>query len=156
MEQRRWKPDVRDWRLDLARTLIAGVGSILALTIAGWPSNTAEAAWIGLGGLVLGLSLSFGAEYVVRLRREVARLQGIERDLAQERRSRTEERKLREYQLTLANARAEVNAVDLKVWADAFNECARTGRALPLAAIMARREVGLKAKGLDKPIPPPE
>jgi hypothetical protein len=127
---------------------------VSALTLAGWPSEAALAAWIGFAGLMVGLAIAFATEYVVQLHREVRRLQGMERELRADREQRVEERRLWEHQIAVAKREAAVSAIGTEVFGGAFNEAARTGHILPLAAIMARMEVIQKARGIDKPLPP--
>jgi hypothetical protein len=127
---------------------------VAALTLAGWPGEAALAAWIGLAGLLLGLAAALVSEYVVHLRQEAMRLQGIERELQLDREQRIEERRLWEYQIAVARREVAVAAVGTEVFGGAFNEAASTGHILPLAAIMARMEALQKARGLDKPLPP--
>lgn len=145
---------VRNWRVDLVRATSSGIGSVLALTLAKWPSNAAEAAWVGLGGLVVGLAAAFAVEYLLHSHRELRRLHDIERELAAEREQRAEERRLWEYQVTVAQRTAAVSEIGAEVFGGAFNEALRTGQFLPLSAIMARIEVQQKARGIDQPLPP--
>ncbi len=154
MHKMRPKLAPRSWSADLGRVTGGGVGSILALAATGWPSNAAEAAWVGLAGLIIGLMLALGIEYLLRLRAAVGDLHTLARELESERELRGEERKLYDRQLLEERYRVAIAEVDIQVWGDAFNEAARTGRVLPLAAIMARREVTMKARNLDKPLPP--
>jgi hypothetical protein len=57
----------------------------------------------------------------------------------------------------IAKREAAVADIGTKVWGGAFNELAKKHPqdALPLPALLARIEVETKAKGLDKPSPPP-
>jgi hypothetical protein len=155
MHGRSWPPDVHEWRLDFSRVASAGVGTIIALVVMAWPGG-AEGGLVGLLGALAGLSLWFGIELVSVLRAEVLRLQNVERELEAERGQRAKERELREHQLAVARAEAGVNAVDVEVYGGALREAATTCQILPLTAILARREVLMKARGLDRPIPPPE
>lgn len=149
-------PRLRGWRVDLARTAAAGLGSLLALTAAGWPADAADAALVGFAGVLLGLAVEFGAEHVLRLRAEVLRLQSIERQLADEQAQRKQERELREYQLMVANRRAAVAEVDVEVWGGLFNEANKAAASpTPVSVILARKEVLQKARGLLEPLPPP-
>jgi hypothetical protein len=147
-------PWVRSWRLDFGRAAAGGLGSVTALSLTGWPDDPAVAAWIGLAGLLVGLAVSFGMEQIVRLHIEVGRLQGVKRDLQIERTRRAEEQRLYERQLVIAKREAAINAVDVEVWGGAYNEAQATGQFLPVDAILARREVLIKAKNLDVPLPP--
>lgn len=155
MQARSWPPDVHEWRLDFSRVTSAGVGTIIALVMTGWPGG-ATGALVGLVGALVGLSLWFGVEWVSGLRAEAMRLQDVERELDAERAQRARERTLREHQLAVARAEAEVNAVDVEVYGGALREAATTGQIFPLTAILARREVLIKSRGLDRPIRPPE
>lgn len=140
--------------MDLVRVVLGGLGSVVALSIAQWPSNAAKAAWAGLAGLILGLVCAFGIEYLARLRVAVRRLRVIEQQLAAEKESRAEERKLYDRLLLIERRRVAVAEVDINVWAGAYDELAKTGHVLPFSAIMARREITLKARNIDKPLPP--
>lgn len=142
------------WQRDLTRAAASGLGTVVALWAASWPGDAAEAAWIALGGALVGLALCLAAEYIVGLRREVRRLQGVERQLDAEREQMAEERKLRERQVQVTQREAAVSAVWTEVWGSAFNEALSTGTALPLEAILARADIMLQAKNLDKPLPP--
>jgi hypothetical protein len=146
----------RSRSVELGRVAGGGLGSVVALEAAGWPSNGAEAAWVGLGGLIVGLVLVFGVEYLLRLRAAVGDLHRLTGELESERQLRGEERELQDRMLLEERYKVAIAEVDIQVWGDAFNEAAKTGRILPLAAIMARREVTLKARNLDKPLPPIE
>jgi hypothetical protein len=110
-------------------------------------------AWVGLVGFLVGLLVAFGIEYFARLHGEVKRLRDIERELENERKQRTEEHRLYERQLAIAERAAGINAVDVEVWSRAYNEARETGRFLPLPAILTRRDVLIQAKGLDEPPP---
>jgi len=144
----------RNWKIDLGRAALGGIGSVAALSVAQWPSNAAEAAWAGVAGLILGLVVAFGVEYLVRLRIAVRHLGTLEQQLAAEMDARVEERKLHERLLLIERRRVAVAEVDIEIWGGAYNETAKTGHVLPLSAIMARREVTLKARNLDLPLPP--
>jgi hypothetical protein len=111
---------------------------------------------IGAAGLVVGVVAAFGAEYVIRLHREVRRLQSIERALSAEREARAQERELLNYQLMVERRRAAAAEVGVSVWGGLFNETNKNcPNPVPVSVIMARQEVELKAKGLDRPLPPP-
>jgi len=99
----------RDPLLILGQAVAVGVGTIVALTLAGWPSNAAEAAWAGLAGAVVGLLIALGIEHVVWLHREVRRLQHIERESTAAAELREEERRLWSYQLALEQRRFAVS-----------------------------------------------
>jgi hypothetical protein len=144
---------VRNWRVDLGHALSLGLGSVIALTIAGWPSDAALTAWVGLAGGVVGLAVAFCVEHVLRLRAEVQRLKDIEQELASARTLWDQERKLRDEQLALARREAAISAVETKVWGDAVVEAQKTGQVPPLSVIMARREVEQKARNLHLPLP---
>lgn len=145
---------VRNWRVDIARLLGTAIGPVVALTIAGWPSNTAEAAWVGVGGAVVGLLVVFAAEHHLHLLSEVKRLQHAERELASEREQRVEERRLWDYQLALAQRESAINAVAVEVFGGALTEAMQTKQFLPLSAILARQEMLQTARNIDKPLPP--
>jgi hypothetical protein len=144
---------VRNWRVDLGHALSLGVGSVIALTIAGWPSDAALTAWVGLAGGLVGLAVAFGVEHVLRLRAEVQRLKDIEHELSSARTLWDQERKLRDEQLALARREAAISEVETKVWGDAVVEAQKTGQVPPLSVIMARREVEQKARNLHLPLP---
>jgi hypothetical protein len=150
----KWRP--HNWKVDLGRALGGGLGSLLALTATGWP-DAAEAGWVGFGGFVAGLVLALAVEYVVRLHGEVSRLREIEQQLATEQRMRKRERELRDYQVMIAKREAAVADIGTKVWGGAFNELAKKHPqdAQRLPVLMARQQAMLKARGLDKPAPPP-
>lgn len=112
-------PRVSNWRAVLLQAVLGGVGSVVALTLAGWPGNAAEAAWVAEGGLVVGVLIAFGIEYVLKLHREIRRLQGIEQNAAAERKQHAEHVKLLEHQVVLAKREAAINAVHLRVYGDA-------------------------------------
>lgn len=143
-----------NWRRDFARAGASGLGTVLALWVTSWPGNAAEGAWAGLGGALVGLALCLAAEHVVGLSRELRRLNGLECQLEVERAQMAQERKLRQRQIEVAQREAAVSAVWTEVWGGAFNEAIGTGHILPLSAVLARAEVMLKAKNLDKPLPP--
>jgi hypothetical protein len=73
---------------------------------------------IGAAGLVVGVVAAFGAEYVIRLHREVRRLQSIERALSAEREARAQERELLNYQLMVERRRAAAAEVGVACGAD--------------------------------------
>ena len=120
----------RDPLLVLGQLLAAGVGTIAALVLTVWP-DAAKGALVGLVGAVVGLLLALGTEHVVRLHREVRRLQGIERQSTAEREQRDEERRRRSYQLVVEQRRAAMNKVIFKVYADAQREAEQTGHGVP-------------------------
>jgi hypothetical protein len=155
MHTRSWPPTVHEWRLDFSRVAAAGFGTIIALAVTAWPGGAAGAL-VGLTGALVGLSLWFGIEFVSGLRAEVERLRTVERELETEREQRAKERKLREHQLAVAKAEAGINAVDVEVYGGALREAATAGQVLPLTAILARRDALMKARGLDRPVPPPQ
>jgi len=144
-------PRVRNWKLDLGRVSLSGIGSVLALTIGGWPANAAEAAWLGLAGLLVGLALAFATEYIVRLHSQVSRLKYIERDMHAQREQQTQGRQLFEQQLAVKQREADIRAVFVEVWGGAYAEAIKTGQVLPVAALLARYETVMKARGFDTP-----
>jgi hypothetical protein len=131
----------------------SGLGGIVALWATGWPGHPADAGWVGLGGAIVGLILCLGTEYVLNLNNEVKRLHSLERELEAERSQMSMERTLRDHQVVLAQREATVSSVWTEIWGGAFNEAVSTGHILPLSAILARAEVTLQAKNLDKPLP---
>lgn len=143
-----------DRRNELLRAVLGGgVGTALALAIAGWPDGVTQAI-VGVAGLVVGTTLAFGVEFLLdryaNVRALQTRIDELEDDIAR----RAEVQRLMEHQLVVARRTATIGEVDIKIWGDAFHEAASTGRILPLAAIMARREMEMKARNLDRPIPP--
>lgn len=106
----------RNWKVDLGRAALGGVGAVAALSVAQWPSNAAEAAWAGVAGLILGLVVAFGVEYLVRLHIAVRRLGTLERQLAVETEARIEERKLHVRLLLIERRRVAVAEVDIEIW----------------------------------------
>lgn len=141
------------WRSKLVEGIGGAVGGLAALAVAGWPGNAAEAGWIGLGGLIVGLSVVLGVEYVLHLRSEVNRLQNIERECQDERAQRDRERRLWEQQIAAAKREATATAIGSKVWAGAYREALTTGHAPPLAAVEARFANETEAANL---APPPQ
>jgi hypothetical protein len=137
---------VRNWQVTLGQALAGGVGTIVALTIAGWPDDAAEAAWVGLGGFLVGLALAFAGEYLLRLHADVRRLRDVDRQLEAEREQRAEERRIWSYRIEAERRRAEVAAVGTEVFGGAFNEAQATGHFLPVSALMARMQMLQKAK----------
>jgi hypothetical protein len=148
------EPRVRNWKVDFGRAVAGGVGAIVAPTVAGWPENTVQTALLGFVGLVAGLVIAFGAEYVLRLHSEVRRLHDIERQLKTQSDQHDLERRHAEYRVLVAQREAAVNAVWVKVWGGAYNEAMQTRSFLPVDAILARAEMYMKAENIDKPLPP--
>jgi hypothetical protein len=144
-----------DWRSKYAEAIGGAVGVAVALSTAGWPNKTAEAAW-ALVGLIVGLGIVLGLEYVLHMRAEVKRLHGIEAQAIAERAERAEERKWWEYQIAVAKRESESNAVGVKVFGGVVAEAQRTGHILPSDAILARMEIETKAANLDVPLGPPK
>jgi hypothetical protein len=139
---------VRNWKTDLGRAVAGAIGTALAF----WLTGSAVA---GIGGLVVGLAVAFAAEYILRLRSEVARLHSIESELASEKESRAEERKLREYEVFVAKRQVAIAEIELEVWGGAFREAQESGNFPSLPVILARIDVMQKAKNLHIPLPPP-
>lgn len=156
MGETRPKLAPRNWKLDLSRALAAGLGSVLALGVSQWPSNAADAAWVGLAGALFGVVAVFATEYLIRLHLAVGRLHRVERALEAERESRIEERALRNRLLQVERRKVAIAEVDNEIWNGAFREMEKSGRILPYAAILARRQVTMKTRGLDIPLPPEE
>jgi cellobiose-specific phosphotransferase system component IIA len=149
-------PRIRNWKLEMGRVVTAGLGSVVALTIAGWPGDAALAAWVGLAGAVIGLVVAFAVEYVGRLRAEVRRLQHIEQTNTTERQLRKRERELWEYQVQLARREAAIAEAHSKVYGDVVVELARSGKTeVSLAVIMARIDNLMTARNLKHPLKPP-
>lgn len=144
------------WRYKLIEAIGGALGTLILLTAFGWPRSAAETAWLGLAGLIAGLAIVLGVEYVLHLRAEVRRLHGIEARSAAESAQRVEERKLWEYQIAVAKRESAINGVGLKVFGGAFNEAQQTGQFLPLSAIMARQEMEMTAANLHVPLAPPK
>jgi hypothetical protein len=87
-------PERRGARVSaLCEAAASGAGVVVVLWIAGWPSDAAQVALLGFAGAVGGVVLCLAGEYVLRLRRETLRLQGIERQLEVERKQMAQERK---------------------------------------------------------------
>jgi hypothetical protein len=167
MEIERAKRDtasLRNWKADISRLVATGVLTVAALSIAGWPQG-AGAAWITLGVGVLAFILVLASEFAwnlalaplrlareenARLREENDALRGTADELEQAKRQRA----LIERQLLVANRTIAIQEVDIRVWGGAHNEAVATGHVLPLDAILARRANELKARNIDKPLPP--
>lgn len=147
-----WIPS--DWKLGLSRAVAGSIGSGTALVLTGPPENPGKALVVGLLGLVIGLLLAFGLEYVLRLHGEVERLQAVESELVAEKEARGRERDLLRHELAVARRALVISEVSVGVWGGAFSEAA-AGHVLPLDAILARIGAEQKAKGLDIPLPPP-
>jgi hypothetical protein len=145
----------RDPLLVLGQLLAAGVGTLAALAATGWPGGL-TGGLVGLAGAFIGLLIALGVEHVVRLHREVRRLQHIERESQAGQEQRAEERRLWSYQLALARRESAMNEVYFKVYADAHLEAEKTGQVVPGVAMIARTQVHMQAKGFDKPLPPLE
>ncbi len=124
--------------------LATGVGSVVAVAIAG------GAAWAILGALV-GLLLAFGVEWGVSVRAKLQRLAELEREAE----SLRQAQELFRQQAEAARREAAVSAAWTEVFGGVVSEAISTGRVLPLQALMARAEVTLKARGLDVPLYPP-
>ena len=92
-------------------------------------------------------------EYVIAMHVEVRRLLGVEHQLEAERAQIEQERKLYRRQVAVARREAAINAVWVEVWGGAFQEVVGGQPPLPLDAVLARADVMLKAKNLDKPLP---
>jgi hypothetical protein len=151
MEIERAKRDttsLRNWKADIGRLVATGVLTVVALAIAGWPDG-AGAAWITLGVAVAAFVLVVAAEFAWNLALAPTRIA-----LEQCERQREQERALIERQLLIANRTIAMQEVDIEVWGGAFNEAAGGKPPLSLAAILARRDVMLKARNIDKPLPP--
>jgi hypothetical protein len=145
-----------DRRNDVIRAVSAGVGAPLALAVSGWPGGTVLPASVALVGAIVGLLVGFFVEHALDWRAE-ARSQGqrvseLEREVEHQKKLH----KILEYRTRVAQAEAGISQIGTEVFGGAFNEAQRTGHFLPVEALMARIEVEQKAKGLDKPVPPPE
>lgn len=143
------------WRLDLARTAATGLGGLAALAIAGWPRGAALTAGVAAVGATIGLLVALGVEWVGRLRREVIRLQDVERSGEAEREQAGRLRHHLEYQLQVAKREAALNGVHMKVYSDAFLEVEGVKR-IPFDAILARLDVSTRAQNLQLPIERPK
>jgi hypothetical protein len=136
---------LRNWKADLLRLLATGVLTVAGLALAGWPDDAAVAAWVALAVALTAFLLVLAAEFAWNLALAPGRI-------ARERHE--QERALLEHQLAVARRTIAVPEVDISIWSGAFNEAAK-GQVLPLEAILARRDVTLKARGLDQPLPDP-
>jgi hypothetical protein len=125
--------------------LLTAVGSVVAVAVAG------GAAW-AVPGALIGLLCAFGAEWGASIRARLRRLTQAERELH---RLRERERLLQE-QAQLAERRAAVSEAWTEAFGGAQSETIRTGRIVPLPAILARAEVTLKSRGLDVPVAAPK
>jgi hypothetical protein len=143
------------WRVDLARTAITGLGGLGALALVGWHRSGVVTASALAVGAILGLLVTLGIEWIARLRAEVVRLQGIERERDAVREQGVRLRQLLELQVQVAQREAAVNAVHMKVYSDAFIEVGGSQR-IPLDALLARIEVSTKAENLHIPLQPPK
>ena len=155
---------LRDWKADVCRLVATGVLTIVALATPGWPSGAA-AAWITLGVAVLAFVVVLALEFAWNValaplrgsREENALLRGENaalRETANELDGLKRQRELLERQLLVANRTIAVQEVAIEVWGGAYREAANGKSALPLAAVLARREVMLKARNIEKPLPP--
>jgi hypothetical protein len=144
-----------DRRNDVIRVVGAGVGAPLALAIAAWPHAVVVSVAIGLIGAVSGVLFAFGVEHLLDRRAELQRLRSRVTEVEAEIENVRKLNKLLEYQTRVAQAEAGINAIWMEVYGRALQEAAKTGSVLPMDAILARVQVMQKAKGLDRPIPPP-
>lgn len=143
------------WRVDLMRAALSGIGGIVGLAAAGWPSDAALAAFVVALGGVLGFILARCMEYLGNQRSKLAKLEGIERQVAAEREQAAFIKEQLEWQVQVAKREAALNAVSMKVYADAFAEVGGPQR-IPFEAMLARIEVTKKAQNLHLPVPPPQ
>jgi hypothetical protein len=138
---------------NLARVAAPGLGTIVALWARSWPDGAAEAAWTALAGAVAGLLLCVAGEHVIGLRAEARRVQGIERQLEAERAQMDLQLRQAAYRVQVAQRESAINAVWLEVYAGVYREAAEHNVIVPSPAVLARVDVNLKAKNLDKPLP---
>jgi hypothetical protein len=143
-------------RSKIIEAIGGALGTLILLTAVGWPSSASETAWLGLAGLIAGLTVVLGAEYVMHLRAEVVRLKDIEKQSSRDRVHREDERRLWEYRIDVAKRESAINATGLKTFGGAFAEAMTTGNFLPVEAIMARQEVEMRAANLHVPLSPPK
>ncbi len=146
-------PRPRAWGRDFARVAAPGLGTIIALWARSWPDGAAEAAWTALAGAVAGFLLCLAGEHVIGLRAEARQLQGMERQLEAERAQMDLQLRQAAYRVQVARRESAINAVWLEVYASVHREAAEHNVIVPPAAVLARVDVNLKAKNLDKPLP---
>jgi cell division protein FtsB len=144
-----------DRRNEVIRVVGAGLGAPLGLAIAGWPHAVLVSVAVGLIGAVIGVLLAFGAEHLFDGQAELHRLRNRVSEVEAEIENVHKLNNLLEHQTRVAQAEAGINAIWMEVYGGALQEAARTGSVLPVEALLARVQVMQKAKGLDKPIPPP-
>ena len=138
------------WKAEIGRTIAIAAGGVI-IGLLGWSTATAGAI-----GAVAGVIVALGVEWILRLRAEVVRLQGIERERDSEREQAARLKQHMEFQLQVAQRESAIHAVHMKVYSDAFMEVGGVQR-IPPEAILARIEVSTKAANLDIPLtPPPE
>jgi hypothetical protein len=143
------------WRIDLARTAATGIGGLGALTLAGWPHNAAVTTLLLAVGATAGLLVAVGLETHLRMRSQFARLEDVERQAEADRGQADAIKRHLEWQVQVAKQEAALNALHMKVYADAFHEVGGTKR-IPFGALLARIEVSTKAANLHIPLEPPK
>jgi hypothetical protein len=157
---------LRDWKVSVVRVVATGALTVLVLAVAGWPSGLAAAviaAVVALLSFAFVLGAEFGWNLLMApgriateerdtLREENAKLKAEAEDIESLKRLQDRERRLWEHQLAVARRAIAIQEVDIEIWGGAFRE-ASEGHILPLPAILARRDVSLKARNIDMPLP---
>jgi hypothetical protein len=144
-----------DRRNEVIRVMGAGMGAPLALAIAAWPHAVVVSVAIGLIGAVIGVLFAFGVERLLDGRAELRRLRSRVAEVEAEIENVRKLNELLEHQTRVAQAEAGINAIWMEIYGGALQEAAKTGSVLPMDAILARVQVTQKARGLDRPVPPP-
>jgi hypothetical protein len=129
---------------EIARVGLAGAGSVAGVLLI-------DSAWGTVPGALFGLLVSFAAEWALQHRAEFRRLREVERELHRQ----VQMRELAEEQARLSARRMAVAEAWTEVFGGVTSEALRTGRVLPMEALLARAEVTMKARGLDAPPPDP-
>ena len=127
---------------------LTGTGSALALALlhgGGW----------AIPGAALGLFCAFAIEWGLGVGERLRRLDATEAELARQRQQTAAIEAHANRKIELAQRETAVCEAWMEVFGGALSEAMKTGRVLPLDAIMARAEVTMKARGLDAPIGPP-
>lgn len=139
-----------DRRNEVMRTVLSGAAvAALAAVLGGSPL-------VVLIGAVVGTLIAFVVERLIDDYGELRNLRTREREFDAATTQREQERKLWEHRIVVAQRESALNAAMLKVWGDGYIEGIRTGHYPPLEALMARLEMTQKARGIDKPVPPPD
>jgi hypothetical protein len=135
---------LRQWQRRVLEVLATGVGSVVAVALAG------GVAWAIVGALA-GLLLVFGVEWGVSVRAKLQRLAELEREAE----SLRQTQELLRQRTEAAQREAAVSGAWTEVSGGVVSEAMTTGHVVPLAALMARADMTLKARGLDAPVKPP-